>query len=90
MVESIGYVIRYADMGNESIPSATCSGDNVMPFSPPFPIFIAVGSPNWSADTAFQLPALCLQTNAPESRSSFVMAGNSIAISRQCHERYLA
>ena len=90
MVECIIYD-TYADMGNESIRSANCSGDNVMPFSPPFPISIAVCSPNWSADTAFQLPALCLQTNAPESgKPSFAMARNNIAISRQCHDRYLA
>ena len=80
----------YADMGNDSIHSATCFGDNVMPFRPPFPIVIAVCSPNWSTDTAFQLPALRLQTNAPESRSSFALAGNSIAISRQCHDMYIA
>ena len=34
--------------------------------------------------------ALCLQTNAPERRSSLASAGRSTDISRQCHERYLA
>ena len=48
--------VMYADMAKD---------DSEVPFSPPFTIFIAVCSPNWSDDTEFHRPALCLQTNAP-------------------------
>ena len=36
----------YADMGKESIHSATCVEDSMIPFRPPFPIFIGVCSLN--------------------------------------------
>ena len=45
----------YADIGKESIHSAACVEDSVIPFRPTFPIVIAVWSPKRSAETAFQV-----------------------------------
>ena len=79
--------VMYVDMGKELVHSATCADD-----SPPFPICIAVCSPNWSEDTEFHRHAFCLQTilNAPAIRSSLASSGRIKDISRQCYEIYLA
>ena len=43
----------YTEIGNESILSVISSGERVIPFKPPFPVLMAVCSPNWSSDTEF-------------------------------------
>ena len=66
----------YTEIGNESILSVTTSGERVIPVKPPFPVLMAVCSPNWSSDTEFQQLSLCQQTCAPANRSALALGGS--------------
>ena len=66
----------YTGIGNEAIHSVTSSGESVIPFKPPFPVLMAVCSPNWSSDTEFQQPSLCRQTCAPANKVALASGGS--------------
>ena len=76
----------YTDIGNGSILSVTSSGERVIPFKTPFPVLMAVCSPNWSSDMEFQQPSQCRQTCAPANRSALALGGSRWRISSRRHE----